>query len=48
MLTRDERGAEPLMAASEGVNMDWLTRVVRSARSTMDEGIVYPREVEVA
>lgn len=50
MLTSEERGAEPLMAASasEGVNMDWLTPVVTSASSTMDEGIVYAREVEVA
>ena len=48
MLKREERGAEPLMAAFEGVNLDWLTRVVTTASSTMDEGIVYAKEVEVA
>ncbi|KAJ5908480.1 class II aminotransferase/8-amino-7-oxononanoate synthase [Penicillium taxi] len=48
MLKREERGAEPLMATSEGVDMDWLTRVVTTASSTMDEGVIYAKEVEVA
>ncbi|KAJ5184842.1 class II aminotransferase/8-amino-7-oxononanoate synthase [Penicillium cf. griseofulvum] len=48
MLQRDRRGAEPLMAAAEGVNLDWLTKVVNTASSTMDEGVVYAKEVEVA
>lgn len=48
MLQRERLGAEPLMAATEGVNLDWLTKVVTTSSSTMDEGLLYAKEVEVA
>ncbi|KAL1861071.1 hypothetical protein Plec18170_001586 [Paecilomyces lecythidis] len=48
MLKRDRCGAKPLMAASEGNNLDWLTQVVRTASSTMEQNVVNAKEVEVA